>query len=105
MLEELLGNKSAEKVMLALYEQEEIHASGIAQIYETALDPIKKQLEKFEEGGFLSSRIVGRSKLYTFNKNHPLHHPLMNLLKVAYQIAINKQNVSPEKLSIKELNL
>ncbi len=92
MLEELLGNKSAEKVMLALYEQEEIHASGIAHIYGTALDPIKKQLEKFEEAKFLKSRVVGRSKIYSFNKEHPLYHPLMNLLDVAYKIVINKHH-------------
>lgn len=90
MLEGLLGNKSAEKVMLALYEQEEIHASGIAQIYETALDPIKKQLERFEECGLLISRNEGRAKFYRFNIDHPFHKPLMIILATAYKAAISK---------------
>lgn len=90
MLEGLLGNKSAEKVMLALYEQEEIHASGIAQIYETALDPIKKQLERFEECGILLARHEGRAKFYRFNQNHPFHKPLMVILASAYKAAISR---------------
>lgn len=85
MLEGLLGNKSAVKVMLALYVNQELHASAIAHIFNTALDPIKKQLERFEEAGFLHSRIVGRSKLYSFNKSHPIMEPLQDLLKIAYQ--------------------
>ena len=51
MLEGLLGNKSAEKVMLALFANEELHA--VAQIYNTALGLAKKQLEIFKEAGFL----------------------------------------------------
>ena len=85
MLEELLGNKSAEKVMFALYANKELHASAIAKIYNTSLDPIKKQLEKFEEAGFLHSRQVGRSKLYSFNPDHPLHSPLKEIIIVAHE--------------------
>ena len=85
MLEGLLGNKSAEKVMLALFVYEELHASAIAQIYNTALDPIKKQLERFELAGFLDSRVVGRSRLYSFKENHPMIEPLRELLSIAYK--------------------
>ena len=83
MLEGLFGNKSAEKVMLSIFNYGEIHASAIAQKHNTALDPIKKQLERFEEAGFLSSRIVGRSKLYKFNEKNPLIDPLKKLLSIA----------------------
>jgi len=86
MLEDLLGNKSAEKVMFALYANEEIHASAIAKMYNTAIDPIKKQLEKFEDAGFLVSRTVGRSKLYSFNSKHPLHDPLKEIIRVAHEL-------------------
>jgi predicted transcriptional regulator len=85
MLEGLLGNKSAEKVMLALYVSRELHASAIAQMYDTALDPIKKQLERFEEAGFLVSRVVGRSRLYSFNEKSPIIVPLKDLLAIAYK--------------------
>ena len=105
MLEGLLGNKSAEKVMLALYAHEEIHASAIAQIYDTALDPIKKQLERFEDAGFLISRVVGRSRLYSFNVSHPITKPLLELLCVASKIEkkIMKKNIKRERLPMRNL--
>ncbi len=83
MLETLLGSKSAEKVMVAIFENGELHASAIAKEFNTALDPIKKQLEKFEESGFLIVRKVGRSKLYKFNEQHPLINPLKELIKIS----------------------
>jgi hypothetical protein len=83
MLEGLLGNKSAEKVMLAIFNNGELHASAIAKLHETALDPIKKQLERFEEAEFLTSRTVGRSKLYKFNDENPMIKPLKQLLAIA----------------------
>jgi len=105
MLEGLLGNKSAEKVMLALYANEELHASAIAQIYQSALDPLKKQLERFEEAGFLVSRIVGRSKLYSFNQDHPLIEPLKEMLEIAYEAenkkikkSLNLENITSRTL-------
>ncbi|MFA6237416.1 MAG: hypothetical protein WC635_08835 [Bacteriovorax sp.] len=83
MLEGLFGNKSAEKVMFSIFLHGELHASAIAQIHKTALDPIKKQLERFEESGFLISRTVGRSKLYKFNEQNPMIKPLKQLLLIA----------------------
>jgi predicted transcriptional regulator len=83
MLEGLFGNKSAEKVMLSIFNHGELHASAIAQMHNTALDPIKKQLERFEEAGFLISRVVGRSRLYKFNNQNPMIKPLKQLLLIA----------------------
>lgn len=83
MLEGLFGNKSAEKVMLSIFIHGELHASAIAKQHSTALDPIKKQLERFEECGFLTARIVGRSKLYKFNDQNPMIPPLKQLLSIA----------------------
>lgn len=105
MLEGLLGNKSAEKVMLALYVNEELHASAIAQIYQTALDPLKKQLERFEEAGFLVSRSVGRSKLYSFNQDHPLIGPLKEMLEIAYKAENKKikKSLNLENITIRTL--
>lgn len=102
MLEGLLGNKSAEKVMLALYACGELHASAIAQMNETALDPIKKQLERFEEAGFLVSRVVGRSRLYSFNSKHPISEPLKELLAVASKNE-KKLRIKKEKYENKQI--
>ena len=86
MLEGLFGNKSAEKAMLSIFINGEIHASAIAQQHNTAVDPIKRQLEKFEECGFLTSRFIGRSKLYKFNEDNPMIKPLKQLLSLAKNI-------------------
>lgn len=102
MLEGLFGNKSAEKVMLALYANKELHASAIAQMYDTALDPIKKQLERFEEAGFLVSRVVGRSRLYRFNEEHPMTETLKELLAIAYKTP-NKKNIKRDRIPTREL--
>lgn len=91
MLEGLFGNKSAEKVMLSIFNNGELHASAIARQHRTALDPIKKQLERFEEAGFLTSRIVGRSRLYKFNESNPLIKPLKELLLIAKKNEVNKK--------------
>ena len=100
MLEGLLGNKSAEKVMLALYAKEELHASAIAKLYNTSLDPIKKQLERFEEAGFLVSRVVGRSRLYSFNKKNPIFNPLQELLAIAYKTEKKLKKIYLKKIVI-----
>ena len=103
MLEGLLGNKSAEKVMLALYANKELHASAIAQIYDTALDPIKKQLERFEEAGFLVSRVVGRSRLYSFNEGHPIIGPFKEVLAIASQNSESKNKRKNMKIFLEGL--
>ena len=54
------------------------------------LDCVKKQLEKFEDAGILKSRIVGRSKLYRFNDEHPFISPLKELIKIA-DINVNER--------------
>ncbi len=95
MLEGLFGNKSAEKVMLAIFTHGELHASAIAKLNNTAIDPIKKQLERFELSGFLVSRAVGRSKLYKFNENNPLVLPLKQLLFLAHK-KIDKSQLSAD---------
>ena len=94
MLEGLFGNKSADKVMRSIFDCGELHASAIAQQHRTALDPIKKQLERFEEAGFLTSRVVGRSRLYKFNEQNPLIDQLKEILEIATRdVKINK-NIS-----------
>lgn len=85
MLEGIFGNKTAEKALLHVYHYSEIHASAIAHDYGLALDPIKKQLERFEAAGVLSAKQVGRSRVYTFNPKSPYLGPIKELLKIVYE--------------------
>jgi len=64
MIEVLLCSKNAERVLLYIFTREEGYAREIASFYNTDLKPIQMQLDKFEKGGILVSRSIGRTRPY-----------------------------------------
>lgn len=85
MLEGIFGNRTAEKALLHVFHYGEIHASAIAHDYGVALDPIRKQLERFEGAGILTAKQIGRSRVYAFNPKSPYLSPIKELLKITYE--------------------
>jgi hypothetical protein len=85
MLEGIFGNRTAEKVLLHIFHYGESHASAIAQDFRTALNPIIQQLNRFELAGVLVSRVVGRSRIYSFNPKSPLSKPLKEMVEILYE--------------------
>ena len=83
MLAPLLGSISGERVLIYLFSRGEGYAREIARFYNTALSPIQKKLEKLEAGGILSSRLAGKTRLYSINPRYPFKTELENLLKKA----------------------
>ena len=83
MIEALLGSKNAERVLLYLFAREEGYAREIASFYNTDLKPIQMQLDKFEKGGVLVSRSIGRTRPYEFNPRYPFLNELKALLEKA----------------------
>jgi len=83
MMEVLLGSKNAERVLLYLFTREEGYAREIASFYNTDLKPIQMQLDKFEKGGVLVSRSIGRTRPYEFNPRYPFLTELKALLEKA----------------------
>jgi len=83
MIEVLLGSKSAERVLIYLFTREEGYAREIASFYNTDLKPIQMQLDKFEKGGVLVSRSIGRTRPYEFNPRYPFLIELKALLEKA----------------------
>jgi hypothetical protein len=83
MLAPLLGSISGERALLFIYARGEGYAREIARFYNTDLTPIQKGLEKFEINGILSSRLVGKTRLYSFNPRYALKPEIENLLKKA----------------------
>ena len=83
MIEVLLGSKNAERVLLYLFTREEGYAREIASFYSTDLKPIQMQLDKFEKGGVLVSRSIGRTRPYEFNPRYPFLTELKALLEKA----------------------
>jgi DNA-binding transcriptional ArsR family regulator len=80
MLKELFGGKTPEQVLLYLHNYDEGYGKGIADTYGVALSAVQKQLQKFEDSGLLVSRLVGRSRVYTWNPRSPFVEPLRALL-------------------------
>lgn len=85
MLEGIFGNKTAEKVLLHIFHYGESHASGIAQDFECALNPVIQQLNRFEEAGILVSKEAGRSRVYSFNPKSVFTKPIKELIELAYE--------------------
>lgn len=85
MLEGLFGNKTAEKVLLHVFHYGESHASGIAQDFNAPMTPIIKQLDRFEGAGILVSKVVGRSRIYSFNMKSALVKHVKEIIEIAYE--------------------
>ena len=83
MLEPLLGSTNAERVLIFLLARGEGYAREIALFFETDLYGIQKQMDKLEVGGVLTSRKLGRTRLYVFNPRYPFLTELKNLLEKA----------------------
>src|SRR5215216_455570 len=83
MLKPLLGTENSERVLLFLLTRNEGYAREIAQLFDTNLYAIQRQLDKLEVGGVLVSRTAGRTRLYQFNPRYPFLTELKQLLEKA----------------------
>jgi hypothetical protein len=83
VLETLLGSVNCERVLVYILVRDEGYAREIARFFDTSLDPVKKQLDKLEAGGVLTSRTAGRTRLYSFNPRYPFIDELRRLLDKA----------------------
>jgi DNA-binding transcriptional ArsR family regulator len=85
MLEGLLGNATAEKVLLYLEQYGEGYAQAIADTFEgdASLSMVQRQLERFERAGLLSSALVGRTRLFAWSPRYPFRKEVRALLAKA----------------------
>lgn len=80
-LEVLFGGKAAAKVLLFIENYGDGYASRIAKTFDMPLSEVQKQLRKFEQAGILVSRMVGTSRIYTWNPRDPALEGLRELLR------------------------
>jgi DNA-binding transcriptional ArsR family regulator len=85
VLETLFGGATAAKVLMYLQNYEEGYASGISKTFGLPLSMVQRQLGKFERGGILSSRLVGNSRMFTWNARNPTVAPLRALLADSFR--------------------
>lgn len=83
-LRSLLGSENAERSLIFLNVRKEGYATEIARFYDVDLNLIQNQLEKFEAGGVLVSRPVGRTRVYQFNPSYAFLAELQQLLNKAF---------------------
>lgn len=83
MLEPIIKSLSSERVLMYLLARNEGYAREMARFYAANLDAIQNQLEKLETGGVLVSRMVGRTRLFTFNPRYAFLDELKALLEKA----------------------
>jgi DNA-binding transcriptional ArsR family regulator len=83
MLEALLGNKTAERVLLFLANYGQGYPREIAATHELSVSVVLKQLARLENGGILVSRMLGRTRLYELNPRWFFHKELKLLLEKA----------------------
>ncbi len=81
MIENLLGNKTAEKTLLYIVNYGEGHTSGIAQTFDLPKSQVRKQLIRLEAGGILVGRNVGNIRMFQINPRCPYKKELEALLE------------------------
>lgn len=81
LLESILVSEDAERVLLFISARGQGYASEIADYYQRRIFGIQRQLDKFELGGLMISRKVGRTRLFEFNPRYPLLKELKLLLE------------------------
>ena len=84
MLADLLGSKSAERVLLFLLVNECGYASEVQKAHGIALTPVQSVIRKLEKAGVITYEVQGKIKLYRLNELYPLHDELKSLLKKAF---------------------
>lgn len=81
VLESLFGSRSAAWVLLFLQNYDEGHARRIASAFGVSHNAIQRQLRRFEDEGILVSRMVGRSRIFSWNPRNPTVRNLREFLE------------------------
>ena len=84
MLEGILGNATAEKVLLYLEQYGEGYGQAIANTFDgVTLSMAQGQLQRLERSGILVSTLKGRTRLFVWNPRYPFLDELRALLRRA----------------------
>jgi predicted transcriptional regulator len=90
VLESVLGSRSATLVLLFVQNYGEGHASRISKTFDVSVMGIQRQLKRLEENGVLVSRMIGSSRVFTFNDRNPTVKNLRVFLNVELDLLDSK---------------
>ncbi|MFQ5791016.1 MAG: winged helix-turn-helix domain-containing protein [Acidobacteriota bacterium] len=86
MLEGVLGNATAEKVLLYVEQYGEGYARAIANTFDgVSVSMVQRQLERLERAGVLVSFPKGRTRLFSWNPRYAFLGEIRALLRKALQ--------------------
>ncbi len=86
MIETLVGNKTAERILLYITNYGEGNISGIANTFKISKSQVRKQLIKLESGEILAGRDLGNLRMFTFNPRYPLKVEVEKLCEKALSL-------------------
>jgi DNA-binding transcriptional ArsR family regulator len=84
-LDAIFGSRSATQTLLFLQNYGEGHARRIATTFEVSHTAIQRQLKRLEADGILVSRLVGRTRIFTWNPRSATVDDLRHLLEAELQ--------------------
>lgn len=85
MLEPIFGSKNVEKVLFFLLVNQNCYGTQLSKVFNQALSPFQRILDRLEEGGIIVSFLAGKTRLYQFNPRYPFLEELKEFLKKAYE--------------------
>lgn len=71
MLEPIIGTKSRELILQYILYFESGYAREISKYLGISLPSVQNQLNSFEDGGVMLSKMSGRTKVFFFNPRYP----------------------------------
>lgn len=74
-----------EKVLFFLLKNRSCYGSQLSKVFEQALSPIQKVLDRLEDGGIIVSFLEGKTRIYQFNPRYPFLKELEAFLSKAYE--------------------
>lgn len=99
MLSEILGSKTAGKILLHLFRYEETYGTAVSVDMRISLGQVQRQLDRFERCGLLVSKLTGKTRVYTFNKKSKYFKPFYELVKIEYESIdlLDRENLFPAR--------
>ena len=84
MLESIFGGKNIEKALFFLLLNQRCYGQQLSHVFEQALSPFQKALDRLETGGVIVSFLEGKTRVYQFNPRYPFLQELKAFLVKAY---------------------
>ena len=83
LLSGVFGNVTAEKALLSVVNYGSSYPRRIAATFGISVSQVQRQLERLEREAVLSSRLVGRTRVYELNPRYLFRDELEALLRKA----------------------